>query len=596
MMRARLVALGLTTFVFAAPPSFAVQPSAPEPLISLDQEAGHSLRQILEAGTGAVARSNTEDLAALTAFYAAREDRPLWIEGNQLSLKARAAIAEISRAADWGLDPSAFTLPAAITEGGSDAELRTRLAEAEVTLSLAVLQYARHARGGRISHPAKELSSYLDRKPQLKDPTSVLEEIAAASEADAYLRDLHPKHPQFAKLRAALMKMRGSAEEAGNEDKQVRLPARGPALSLGTRHADVALLRQRLEVPAQANEGEPETDDLFDKALQDAVKAFQREAGLSADGIVGRATRTALNGDDPTSVTEASIIANMEQWRWMPEDLGRFHIAVNLPEYTIRVVRDGEVIHSERVITGKTSKQTPVFSDEMSTVVFHPFWGVPDSIKVNELLPSLARGGNALEKNNLRLQYKGRDVDPATIDWSQADIRRFHVYQPPGRGNVLGQVKFMFPNRHQVYMHDTPTQNLFNSTQRTYSHGCVRVRNPLRLAELVLAEDKDWDADKVQGVVRSGPQNNHVNLTQKVPVHMTYFTVVAKEDGTLQSFPDVYGHEKRIRLALEGRFDQIARHRDHLAPVAYDRSRYAAAKKPAPEPITDLFSAIFGGF
>lgn len=596
MMRARLVALGLTTFVFAAPPSFAVQPSAPEPLISLDQEAGHSLRQILEAGTGAVARSNTEDLAALTAFYAAREDRPLWIEGNQLSLKARAAIAEISRAADWGLDPSAFTLPAAITEGGSDAELRTRLAEAEVTLSLAVLQYARHARGGRISHPAKELSSYLDRKPQLKDPTSVLEEIATASEADAYLRDLHPKHPQFAKLRAALMKMRGSAEEAGNEDKQVRLPARGPALSLGTRHADVALLRQRLEVPAQANEGEPETDDLFDKALQDAVKAFQREAGLSADGIVGRATRTALNGDDPTSVTEASIIANMEQWRWMPEDLGRFHIAVNLPEYTIRVVRDGEVIHSERVITGKTSKQTPVFSDEMSTVVFHPFWGVPDSIKVNELLPSLARGGNALEKNNLRLQYKGRDVDPATIDWSQADIRRFHVYQPPGRGNVLGQVKFMFPNRHQVYMHDTPTQNLFNSTQRTYSHGCVRVRNPLRLAELVLAEDKDWDADKVQGVVRSGPQNNHVNLTQKVPVHMTYFTVVAKEDGTLQSFPDVYGHEKRIRLALEGRFDQIARHRDHLAPVAYDRSRYAAAKKPAPEPITDLFSAIFGGF
>lgn len=596
MMRARLVALGLTTFVFAAPPSFAVQPSAPEPLISLDQEAGHSIRQILEAGTGAVARSNTEDLAALTAFYAAREDRPLWIEGNQLSLKARAAIAEISRAADWGLVPSAFTLPAAITEGGSDAELRTRLAEAEVTLSLAVLQYARHARGGRISHPAKELSSYLDRKPQLKDPTSVLEEIAAASEADAYLRDLHPKHPQFAKLRAALMKMRGSAEEAGNEDKQVRLPARGPALSLGTRHADVALLRQRLEVPAQANEGEPETDDLFDKALQDAVKAFQREAGLSADGIVGRATRTALNGDDPTSVTEASIIANMEQWRWMPEDLGRFHIAVNLPEYTIRVVRDGEVIHSERVITGKTSKQTPVFSDEMSTVVFHPFWGVPDSIKVNELLPSLARGGNALEKNNLRLQYKGRDVDPATIDWSQADIRRFHVYQPPGRGNVLGQVKFMFPNRHQVYMHDTPTQNLFNSTQRTYSHGCVRVRNPLRLAELVLAEDKDWNADKVQGVVRSGPQNNHVNLTQKVPVHMTYFTVVAKEDGTLQSFPDVYGHEKRIRLALEGRFDQIARHRDHLAPVAYDRSRYAAAKKPAPEPITDLFSAIFGGF
>lgn len=595
MMRARLVALGLSTLVLAASPSFAIETNPTERLVSLDQEAGSAVRQLLEANNGVLAARNDEDRSALAGFYAAREYRPLWIEGNHLSLKAQAAIAEISRAGDWGLDPSAFSLPAIIAEGASETAMRDQLAAAEVTLSLAILHYARHARGGRISQPAKELSSYLDRKPQLKEPTSVLEEIAAASEADAYLRDLHPKHPQFAKLRAALLKMRGSADDADDEDKLVRLPAGGPTLSAGKRHPDVALLRERLEVPVQVVDGEPQPADLFDKDLQDSVKAFQREAGLSVDGLVGRATRAALNGDDPASVTEASIIANMEQWRWMPEDLGEFHIAVNLPEYTIRVVREGEVIHSERVITGQTSKQTPVFSDEMATVVFHPFWGVPDSIKVNELLPSLARGGNALERSNLRLQYKGRDVDPGTIDWSQTDIRRFHVYQPPGGGNVLGQVKFMFPNRHQVYMHDTPTKNLFNATQRTYSHGCIRVRDPLRLAALVLGEDKDWDDGKVQSVVRSGPQNNHVNLTQKVPVHMTYFTVVASKDG-LQTFPDVYGHEKRIRLALEGRFDQIARHRDHLAPVTYDRSRYAAARKPAPEPITDLFSAIFGGF
>lgn len=594
MMRARLVALGFVSFVLAASPSFAVEPTAPQRLVTLDLEAGAAARQMLEAGTGVASASNADDRATLAGFYAARENRPLWIEGNHLSLKAQAAIAEISRAADWGLDPKAFTLPEAVAAGGSETEQRDRLAAAEVTLSLAVLHYARHARGGRISQPAKELSSYLDRKPQLKEPTSVLEEIAAASEADLYLRELHPKHPQFTKLRAALLKMRGSAE--GEEEKQVRLPAVGPTLSLGKQHPDVALLRERLEVPVQVIEGEPQPAELFDKDLLDAVKAFQREAGLSADGLVGRGTRAALNGDDPTSVTEASIIANMEQWRWMPEDLGRFHIAVNLPEYTLRVVREDEVIHSERVITGQISKQTPVFSDEMATVVFHPFWGVPDSIKVNELLPSLARGGNALERGNLRLQHNGRDVDPKTIDWSQTDIRRFHVYQPPGGGNVLGQVKFMFPNRHQVYMHDTPTKNLFNSTQRTFSHGCVRVRDPLRLAELILAEDKNWDGSKVQSVVRSGPQNNHVSMTQKVPVHMTYFTVVANEDGTLQTFRDVYGHEKRIRLALEGRFDQIARHRDHLAPVTYDRSRYAAAKKPASEPVTDLFSAIFGGF
>jgi murein L,D-transpeptidase YcbB/YkuD len=291
----------------------------------------------------------------------------------------------------------------------------------------------------------------------------------------------------------------------------------------------------------------------------------------------------------------------MEQWRWMPADLGDLYVWVNIPEFTLRVVKNGEVIHTERIIAGKTDTQTPVFSDEMQTIVLHPFWGVPESIKVKELWPSLARGGGVLQRHGLRLQRNGRDIDPASVDWTRADIRNYHVYQPPGGGNVLGVVKFVFPNKHQVYMHDTPTKNLFGAAQRTFSHGCMRVRNPTRLAEVLLAEDKGWAPARVGELVRSGPQNNEIALSRKVPVHVTYFTAAVDEAGKPQLFADVYGHEQRVALALEERWSQIAKGRDHLAPVkaepiarlAEDSSGFGSF---GGSPINDLFKAVFGGF
>ena len=151
-------------------------------------------------------------------------------------------------------------------------------------------------------------------------------------------------------------------------------------------------------------------------------------------------------------------------------------------------------------------------------MIFHPFWGIPESIKRNDVLPSLARGSSRLfERYNLRIQRGGRDIDPASIDWANADIRQFHVYQPPGPTNVLGVMKFRFPNKHDVYMHDTPTKNLFNAEVRTFSHGCVRVREPQRLAELVLAEDQDWPAARVAAAINGGPQNNQINSTARSP-------------------------------------------------------------------------------
>lgn len=551
---------------------------------------GAALRERLALPPGKLGEGEKEDRAALSAYYAAPDSKRLWVEPSGLTAGARAAVAELDRAADWGLAPAEFKKPQ-LGVTPSDGEL----AAAEIDLSLAVLKYARHARGGRIADPTKQLSSYLDRKPQLKDPGVVLAEIAVADQPDAYLRSLHPQHPQFEKLRAALLALRSAALEP--DAKAVHIP-KGSTIQPGKSHPDLALIRKRLDVAVPVVDGQPGDATLYDDTLKAAVMSFQAERGIKATkGAITSATRAALNAELRPRVGEKQILASMEAWRWMPDELGDTHVWVNIPEYLVRVVKGGKVVYTERIIIGKTDTQTPVFSDNMATVVFHPFWGVPDSIKVKELYPGLARGGDSLARNGLRIQYNGREVNPRSIDWTTANIKNFHVYQPPGPSNVLGQVKFLFPNKHQVYMHDTPTKHLFASSVRTYSHGCMRVRNPLKFAEVLLGEDKGWDGNKITSLVKGGPQNNEIGLERKIPIHITYFTAWVDDDGKLSGAKDIYGHEQRIALALDGKWSQIARGRNHLAPVkAEPIARLAESKaKYSPNPIGDLFGAIFGG-
>jgi murein L,D-transpeptidase YcbB/YkuD len=218
----------------------------------------------------------------------------------------------------------------------------------------------------------------------------------------------------------------------------------------------------------------------------------------------------------------------------------------------LRVVKDGQVIHSERVVVGKPDKQTPIFSANLDEVIFHPSWGVPESIKTNDILPSLLRGSTRLlERYNLRVQRGGRDVDPASIDWAATDMRSIHVYQPPGAGNVLGFVKFRFPNKHDVYMHDTPDKHLFSAAVRAFSHGCMRLGEPQRLAELVLGE-QGWSAERVAAAIHAA-NSSQISLPRPIPVHITYFTAVVDPHGNLATFPDIYGHELRIAMGIAGK-------------------------------------------
>jgi murein L,D-transpeptidase YcbB/YkuD len=569
-------------------PATAVVPEPQDPL-------GIALKERLEVPAPKGDDQYRADLEAMKVFYGGRTYAPLWITAETLNAKAQAAIAEIKKAEDWGLDVSAFTLPALATSGA--APTPAALAEAEVILSEAVLAYARHARGGRIMNPAGDLSSYLDRTPQLLDPQTVLSRIATADAPDAVLRGFHPQHPQFEKLRQAYLAMRDAAAAV----EIVRLPD-GPMLRPGTAHADIPLLRKRLKValPAAGEGGAPVDETFYDDALKTAVMAFQKERGLSPDGLVGPGTRVALNEIEAPSTER--LLVNMEQWRWMPEDMGDFYVWVNVPEFTLRVVKNGEVIHTERVITGLIDKQTPIFSENLKEVIFQPRWNVPDSIKVNELYPSLARGGVYFQRQGLRLSQNGRRIDPESVDWSSADIRRFDIYQPPGPGNVLGEVKFAFPNKHLVYMHDTPTKHLFEQASRPFSHGCMRVRNPRRLAEVLLAEDRGWDAAKVAELIEHGPEDNHLEVTRTIPVHVSYFTAWVDDAGATQVARDVYGHEKRITLALAGKWQQIAKGPNHLAPVRLNRVEddgfffFGGGGKKKPASVGDLVQSILGGF
>jgi len=422
--------------------------------------------------------------AALVSFYEARSYAPLWLApSGGLMPKAAQLVAEIKRAEEWGLDARDFAVPSE-PERGATAELR---------LSLAVLKYGRYARGGRIIFPAEQLSSYLDRRPQLLKPRSILDGIAAADAPDAYLCGLNPQHPQFEQLR----------------QKYLALIARGTG----------------------------------------------ERASAKPRPLSGEAKR---------------LRANMEQWRWMPADMGEVYVWNNVPEFLQRVVKNGEVLRAERIVAGEIGKQTPIFTRPMRRITFKPQWKVPESIKVREIWPSLARGGSVMRDWGLELYTKdGQRLDWRKMDWARTDIREYDVIQPNGGWSVMGKVKFSFPNQHTVFMHDTLDRDkyMFNAAQRTYSHGCMRVNNPMGLAEVLLREDKGWDAAHVLEVFKNGPANNEIPIEHKIPVHTTYFTAWVSDDGKLHTVPDVYGHERRITQALDGKWDQIVRGRDHLAPV-----------------------------
>ena len=528
-------------------PALAAEPESPDALIGRTEGIRAAIQEQLSAKFTNASEARKTEQGALVEYYSVAENRLLWVDENGLNDRAKSVIEEIGKADEYGLRPSDYKLPK-VDEESADAK---SLADAEIKISFAVLGYARDARGGRIT--PQRVSPNLDPELVLPNPMEVIESISFRSDPAAYLRSFQPDQPQFEALRKALIAARG-----GNPDPDVvRIPD-GPTLKLGVDDEQVALLRKRLDIPVE--DGGKET--VFDASVHAAVQHFQESRGVLPDGHVGPSTRRLLNQQHQQAASPAKtrlILLNMERWRWLPHDLGEFYVNVNIPEFMVRVMGDGKLVHTARVVVGKPDKQTPVISDEMQEIVFNPYWNVPNSIKTEEIRPFLREEGGwfggggwntaVLERHNLRINIGGREVDPSRIDWNRIDIRSLNIYQPPGPDNVLGNVKFVFPNKHDVYMHDTTQKTLFAKTVRAESHGCMRVQNPDQLALTLLKQDQGWSAGRIASAIQGGP-DQHIALRQRIPVYITYFTLWVNNDGSISTFGDLYGHDARMAAAL----------------------------------------------
>ena len=458
-------------------PGFAAEPDGPTALVTQTEILRSTVEERLRASLLSNARKAEQE--ALLKYYAVPDQALLWVDKNGLTERGKTIASEIRKADDYGLRASDYSLPNVDDFQPNGNKAIDWLADAEIKISYAALEYARDARGGRID--PQRINKNLDPTLAIPDPYEVIQSISIRTDPATYLRSFQPQHPQFEALRHKLIELRGEA----NKSKK------------------------------------------------------------------------------PNNATIKAILVNMERWRWLPDDLGTFFVNVNVPEFVVRVVDDGKVIHQAHVVVGKTNKPTPVFSDEMTEVVFNPVWNVPSSVKTEEILPWVMRSGGGglfgggwstriFEINNLHVKYRGREVDPRTIDWGRVDIRNLEIYQPPGRGNVLGHVKFVFPNEHDVYMHDTTEKNYYGQPYRAVSHGCVRVQNPDQLALVILRHDQGWTQERVASAFR-GSGDNHVALRQEIPVYISYFTLRVNDDGSISTFKDIYGHDIRMIAALNGK-------------------------------------------
>ena len=497
-----------------APPQLDLPP-LPEVAVTMPPGLELSGRIAAQAEiAAALPRLSARERADIVAAYAANENRPFWIDGDKLGAAGKQIVARLDRAGEDGLRAGDYLLP--VFEGSD----KDSLAAADIRLSALAVLYARDARGGRID--PRRLSKLITPKLELPSATEVLSELAGAADAGAVLVSYNPQHAGYQRLKAKLAELRADKPET----PVARIPA-GPALKVGMRDARVPLIRARLGLGASE-------EPVYDRSTALALADFQKQAGLRANGVLSDQTVAALAMPRSTRL-ENDIVAQMERWRWLPSDLGENRIVVNIPEYKMRVMHGDKLAREARVIVGKPESATPVFSHRMEYVVVNPSWFVPPSILRKEFLPGLAADPNYGAKRGY-VVTRGKNGS-------------ISVRQPPGERNALGWIKFMFPNDHAVYLHDTPNRRLFGADKRAFSHGCVRVENPFALADEVLGPE--WTHERLKRLIGSGERT--IKLPQPLPIHLVYETLVVNEAGAITTFDDIYGFHRLVRNALEQR-------------------------------------------
>ena len=506
-----------TTASAPAAPAPAAAPAAPA-LSAADTAVVDQLRN-LSSGKYDRIVGNKKDRTIVDAFYSGRDYAPLWITDGKVNERGKAVIAYLGHVDQDGLDPADYPVPnfSALSEPGD-------LAEAELKLDMTIITYAHHASTGRVHW--SRVSSDIYYTLTAPEPADVLAAMVEAKDMAKALDAYEPRTAGYLALKAKLAEIR-----AGKADAKKTPVANGAAPKVGASDDRVPLLRERLNVSGDGT--------TFDKPLADAVKKYQQEHKLRVTGTLTQETIDTLNGHTPDKPVDI-ILANMERWRWMPHDLGNTYVIVNLAEFMLRVMHDGKVYWSTRIVDGKPEMPTPIMQAEMKYITINPTWNVPPSIVNHEYLPALQQDPTVLERMGLKV---GKNPD-GTV----------HIWQPPGDHNALGRIRFNFPNKFLVYQHDTPDKYLFANDKRAYSHGCMRVQDPQKYAEVLLSlvrPNDGYTLERIKKMIDAGGEQD-IQLPTYIPVNLTYQTAFVDDDGKLQFRDDVYGRDRQLLAILKG--------------------------------------------
>jgi murein L,D-transpeptidase YcbB/YkuD len=508
-------------------------------------------------------------------FYKERSGRLGWFRNHELVPQTERMLSELNKAGENGLDPKKYKVVDfdklfAQIKKAPDTTARNALEkEIDVALSATYFNWADDFYRGIVDPREVKAIDWKVKRNKIKLHKALMTILKERESTYPYY-EFAPLHPEYDRLRTALAHYRAMQRNGG----WAPVPAIKKPLRPGDTSAIVPALRRRLlgfkpdgspnpdvaapaavqAVPVNNRPGTsttaPRESHQYDAELSTAVKAFQQQNGLKADGNLGPETVKLLNV--PLQQRIDQIIVNMERWRWIPKRFEPNYLLVNIPDYHMWVYENGKPALDMRVIVGKTLNATPVFSDKMEYVVLAPYWNVPFSIIDKELRPKLAANPvGTLERLDMEVVKgfgaKATPIDPTSIDWANLtqDAWKYTLRKRPGPKNDLGDAKFIFPNSQDIYLHDTPHDELFSQTRRGFSHGCVRVEHPLQLAEYLLRNKPGWDMTKIQETIAGGKEQ-YVPLPEKLPVYLVYFTTWVDDAGNLHFRDDIYGHDSAL--------------------------------------------------
>lgn len=477
--------------------------------------------------------------AEVTAFYEARNYAPAW---NKVEVRS-ALMAALKNADKEGLRFEDYHGKEIQNQLQNENDLNKKeRVSLEVLLTDAFLEYAHDLFYGKLD-PKKMYKIWgIDRK-QI-DLVAVLKEAVEKHEVEKALSNLKPQNKLYAGLKKSLQEYK---EQIKRQDDLKKIST-GDPIKPGKQDARILEIAVRLKQLKFLDQNYVPENNRYDEELQEAVKKFQSQTGLMTDKVLGNSTIQELNMGAEQRYDQ--ILANLERWRWYPRDFGTHYILINIPNYTLKVIKNGETIRTHNVIAGDKTHHTPIFSDSIQYIVLNPEWHIPSSIRDAEIIPSASSDPDYLSSRNIYVTDSDGDrVDPSTINWSSGEASNYRFTQGAGPSNSLGKIKIIYPNKYAIYLHDTPAQAIFDQNSRAESHGCVRVEHVIDLAAYLLSDQEKWGLDNINKVISSG-KTEKIKVTQPVLVYHLYWTAWRNEDETI-FVNDIYELDQEISVALK---------------------------------------------